>query len=709
MIADRSPAADSARPPGARPPPKPDTPVQYLPGVGPKRAAALAKLGIATAGDLLLHFPFRHEEHARTTIADLKPDTIATITGRVTAFRPRRHPRGPAAMATVADNTQRCAVIWFNARHVLNSLRMGCIVELTGRVKEYRGLPQFVNPTFRLLEADATPIKPGEASSIEPVYPAVAEFDTRAIRKLIMGLLPALLPSVEEPYPPAFRESRKLPPLRTAIERLHRPTAPADVEIARRRLAYDELLAMQLAVQMARRRRVEFTRAEPLRCTAEIDARIRRRLPFRLTAAQDRVLREIASDLAQPRPMNRLLQGDVGSGKTAVATYAALVAVANQAQAVLLAPTELLAEQHHRNVARLLEGSQVRHVLWTGGGSRSRRAELRLAAEQGRLDLVVATQAVLEEDVLFARLGLVIIDEQHRFGVRQRSVLREKGTAPHYLIMTATPIPRTLAMTLYGDLDISTIDAMPPGRAAVRTRVIGPSQAEHAWRFVRSRLDAGEQAYVVYPLVEATEAKPLKAATEEAERLSREVFPDRRVALLHGQMRPEEKDAVMRSFVAGEVDVLVATTVIEVGIDVPNATVMVVQHAERYGLAQLHQLRGRVGRGGRPGYCYLMTDDERAVRTARLDVLTKTNDGFKIGEEDLKLRGPGELLGTRQHGLPALRCADLTRDLDLLRQAQQDAADILRGDPVLGSPDWRALKTAVAGRFGGRMQFLDVG
>ncbi|NUQ47897.1 MAG: DNA helicase RecG, partial [Phycisphaerae bacterium] len=363
----------------------------------------------------------------------------------------------------------------------------------------------------------------------------------------------------------------------------------------------------------------------------------------------------------------------------------------------------------HRNVARLLEGSQVRHVLWTGGGSRSRRAELRLAAEQGRLDLVVATQAVLEEDVLFARLGLVIIDEQHRFGVRQRSVLREKGTAPHYLIMTATPIPRTLAMTLYGDLDISTIDAMPPGRAAVRTRVIGPSQAEHAWRFVRSRLDAGEQAYVVYPLVEATEAKPLKAATEEAERLSREVFPDRRVALLHGQMRPEEKDAVMRSFVAGEVDVLVATTVIEVGIDVPNATVMVVQHAERYGLAQLHQLRGRVGRGGRPGYCYLMTDDERAVRTARLDVLTKTNDGFKIGEEDLKLRGPGELLGTRQHGLPALRCADLTRDLDLLRQAQQDAADILRGDPVLGSPDWRALKTAVAGRFGGRMQFLDVG
>lgn len=708
-----------------------DTPVQFVRGVGPKRAAALLRLGIVTVGDLVEYYPFRHEEHHRCTIVDLEPGMIGTVIGRITAFRARRHARGPAAQATVTDNTGRCSVIWFNAAYVLDQLRRDAVVELTGKVGEYGGLPQFINPSFRIVPPDAAPISGRAVFTLDPVYPATAELGSRAIARLIGSLLPDALPQVLEWYPEAHCVARRLPPRRTCVERMHRPTTRADVEIARRRLAYDELLAMQTAVQVTRRERQAARGATPLKRTPEIDARIRKRLPFELTAAQDRAVRDITSDLARDRPMHRLLQGDVGCGKTAVALYAALVAVANRRQVALLAPTEILAEQHYASVARLLAGSQVRSALWTGGNAGRRREELQSALQAGQLDLVVGTQALLEPDVRFARLGLVIVDEQHRFGVRQRAALRKKGDSPHYLLMSATPIPRTLAMTLYGDLDISTIDALPPGRSPVRTRVLGPSDADHAWKFIRSRVLAGEQAFVVYPLVEESDASQLKAAAAEAQRLARGELRGLRVALLHGRMKPTDKDAVMRDFAERRADVLVATTVVEVGIDVPNATVIAIMHAERYGLAQLHQMRGRVGRGGRPGYCYLLRtdvasqpsepdqservvplfklrpskDESKAKSVAadaspadRLAVLERTTDGFAIAEADLRFRGPGELLGTRQHGLPELHVVDFERDMDLLRLAQRDAAELLAGGGW-ESPDWLEFRRAVQRRF----------
>ncbi len=683
--------------------------MQYVTGVGPRRAELFGKLGVRTVGDLIQFFPHRHERHERTTIADLQPDTIATIVGRVTSFRPRRHHRGPSVIATVTDNTERCSVTWFNAPYVLDRIRPGAIVRLTGKVRDYDGLPQFVNPQVQMLGPDAAPIAADEASSLEPVYPATKELPAGAIRRIINAALPRALPLVREVFPAAYRLARKLPPRAVSIERMHRPTKPADVQRARRRLAYDELLFMQLAVQLARRRRNQTARAEPLRCTPRIDARIRRRLPFTLTAAQDGAIRDIVADLARDRPMHRLLQGDVGSGKTVVAVYAALVAMGNRRQAAVLAPTELLAEQHHRNITRFLEGSRVRCALWIGGGTKRRRTELRNAAAAGTVDLVVGTQAVLEQDIDFKRLGLVIVDEQHRFGVRQRATLRGKGLDPHYLVMTATPIPRSLAMTVFGDLDVSVIDELPPGRAPIQTKLVRPPEFGHTWRFLRSRIECGEQAYVVYPLVEESEKTQLRAATTEARRLAEQELAGLRVGLLHGRMKPAEKEAVMQAFAQHETDVLVATTVIEVGIDVPNATVMMIQHAERYGLAQLHQLRGRIGRGGQPGHCYLMTDSLAGEEHRRLTVLTQTTDGFRIAEEDLRLRGPGELLGTRQHGLPTFRVADLLRDLELVRMARRDAAEIIRADPRLQRSEWRTAREYLLTHYRDRMRFLDAG
>jgi ATP-dependent DNA helicase RecG len=686
-----------------------ETAVQFVSGVGPKRAALLGNLGIKTVGDLICHFPFRHQQHDKTTIADLRPGNIGTVIAKIVAFRPRRHHKGPALMATVADNTGRASVTWFNAGWVMDKLRNGAVVRLTGKVGQFGGLPQMVNPKFIVMSEDAEPIKTGQSSSTEGVYPATGPLNSAAIARIIRSALPRALPAVEEWYPQAFRAARELPPRRTAIERMHRPTRQDDLDIARRRLAYDELLVFQVAVQMARRRRVETMKAAPLACSDLIDGRIRKRLPFALTAAQNEVLVEITADLARDRPMNRLLQGDVGSGKTAVALYAALVAVANKRQAALLAPTELLAEQHHRNITDLLADAKVRHALWTGGGTRARRAQLRARAAAGELDLVVGTQALLQDDIQFMRLGLVIVDEQHRFGVRQRAILRGKGESPHYLVMTATPIPRSLAMTVFGDLDVSTIDELPPGRSTVSTKLLLRRDHEHAWTFVRARIAAGEQAYVVYPRVEEKEDSNLKAATDEAARLADGAFADARVALLHGRMTSDEKEAVMRRFAAGEADVLVATTVVEVGIDVPNATVMVIQHADRYGLAQLHQLRGRVGRGEKAGYCYLLSDSRDAEENQRLAVLASTTDGFRIAEEDLKLRGPGELLGTRQHGLPEFKVADLLRDGELLKAARKDAKEIVQRDPELAHADWRVFRAAVMTGYAARMNLLDAG
>lgn len=683
--------------------------VQYLPGVGPGNAAALAKLGIETAGDLLEHLPMRYERRECRTIENLDEGMTATVVGQITAVRKRVGRGGGSVSASMTDNTGRCSLRWFNAGWVADRLRSGDIVRASGKVTEYRDAPQLVNPRFTILGDDAEPVDESAPAEVEAVYPATASISSRVIGKLIATNLDRLLEVTEELHTDAFRKARKLMQRRTAMELLHRPNDSGLFDDARRRLAYDELLLLQLATSLVRRHNATNARAEPLKTTSVIDERIRRRFPFALTAAQDRAVRSIVSDLAAPRPMNRLLQGDVGCGKTVVALYAALVAVANKCQVAIMAPTELLADQHHRSIVGFLAGSRVRHCLLVGGLPARRRRDMLSDIEGGAMDLVVGTQALIQGDVRFNRLALVIVDEQHRFGVRQRATIRSKGLAPHYLVMTATPIPRTLSMTVFGDLDVTTIDSLPPGRAGIVTQVATANEHASVWRAARARLAEGEQVYVVYPIVDESDVLDVRAATTEHLRLSEQVFPDFTVGLLHGRMAPDERNAVMDDFTSGRTQVLVSTTVIEVGIDVSNATTMVIEHAERYGLSQLHQLRGRVGRGDRKGYCFLLTDAPDHKIGRRLAVLARTTDGFEIAEEDLRLRGPGEMLGTRQHGLPELRVADLIKDGELLRLAQRDADDMIRSDPKLLGANLAALRNAVHRKYRQRLGLLGVG
>ncbi len=682
--------------------------VQYLPGVGPQRAALLGRLGIETIDDLLEHLPMRYERRECRTIEHLDEGMDATIVGQVTAVRRRSGRRGPTVSATLTDNTGRCSLSWFNAGWITDRLARGDILRASGKVTRFRDRPQLVNPRFTVLGAEAEPVDESAPAEYEAVYPATLALSSRMIARLIGRNLDDLLELVVERYSAAYRAARDLVPRRAALEALHRPRSGEQMAQGRRRLAYDELLLLQLATTLARRHRLSGPAAEALTTTAHIDDRIRRRFPFRLTLAQDRAVEVIASDLAASRPMNRMLQGDVGCGKTVVALYAALVAVANRRQVAIMAPTELLADQHHRSVSQFLSDSRVRHGLLIGGLPSRRRGELLGAIEDGSMDIVIGTQALIQSDVRFDRLALVIVDEQHRFGVRQRATIRSKGPAPHYLVMTATPIPRTLAMTVFGDLDVTTIDALPPGRAGTTTRIARPPEHASVWEAVRERLAAGEQAYVVYPLVEESEHLAVRAATTEYERLKRDVFPEFSVGLLHGRMASDEREAVMTSFAAGRTLVLVCTTVIEVGIDVANATTLVVEHADRYGLSQLHQLRGRVGRADKPGHCFLMTDAPDGKDPRRLAVLARTSDGFAIAEEDLRLRGPGEMLGTRQHGLPDLRVADLVNDGELLRMAQRDADEIARADPHLHSTDHAVLRSVMLDRYSDRLGWLGV-
>ncbi len=684
------------------------TPVQFVRGVGPARAAELATLGVRTVGELIEHFPFRYQLAPKSQpIGTLTLGETATIVGDVTDVRLGGSPGHRTVTARVEDATGRARVIWFNAAYLADRIRVGQAIRLTGTVDVGRQYAQFKNPRFVLFHENEDPLE-HDADRFEPVYPATGRLPSRQIARIIRTALAEVAGLIRESVPEPLRSLRALPPRRTAVERYHHPTRQEDVDVARRRLAYDELLLMQLAVQLQRHQAATASTAAPIVITPAVHERIRARLPFALTSGQNRAVEEIAADLARPRPMNRLLQADVGAGKTAVAVYAALGTIAARHQVALLAPTEILAEQHYAKVSRYLAGSRVRLALLTGSVSKRHRDDICAQASSRDLDLIIGTHALLEEGVQFASLGLVIIDEQHRFGVEQRGRLRAKGRSPHYLVLTATPIPRTLAMTFFGDLNVSTIDDLPPGRPTVETRLLGPGQIDQAWSFVRQRVREGEQAFLVYPLVEASDKLPLKAASEQMEHLARQALAGCRLGLLHGQMRASEKEAVMEQFRAAALDVLVATTVVEVGIDVPNATVMVIEHAERYGLSQLHQLRGRIGRGTRPSYCFLCSDTDNEESLARLRVLCHTRDGFRIAEEDLRLRGPGEVLGTRQHGMPVFKVADLLSDLDLLQAARDDAAAILAQDPRLGAPDHCVLRDMLRTRFEQVMPLIDV-
>ncbi|MFL5541437.1 MAG: ATP-dependent DNA helicase RecG [Longimicrobiaceae bacterium] len=684
-----------------------DRPVQFLKGVGPGRAPLLQKLGLLTARDVLYHAPHRYEDASTITrINALAPGLDATIIGRVISAGVLPTRRGLRIFqAVIRDETGMIECAWPGQPYLERVIHKGDLLLLSGPVKFFHGR-QMQPREFTVIAGE------GETASEEggvlfPVYPATEGLTHRQVRKLIHDNLDELLRRVreeEDSIPPDVLSRVEVEPLWQALEHVHRPASLAEAEKGRRRLAFEELFFLQLLHALARHRAVA---ARPGIAFERKDFLVRpfhQRLPFALTGAQKKVLKEIGADMAAPRRMNRLLQGDVGSGKTVVALFAMLRAVENGYQAALMAPTEILAEQHARTLVRLLEGLPVGVTLLTGrmGAKQRREAGYRIAS--GGAGIAVGTHALIQESVEFDRLGLVVVDEQHRFGVRQRLALAEMGTRADMLVMSATPIPRSLALTLYGDLDVSVIDERPPGRHPVRTALRYESAHGKVLEFVREEVAKGRQAYIVYPLVEESEKVDLKNATEEYEAL-KEAWPDLRLGLVHGQMHGDDKDAVMRAFAAGEVDVLVSTTVIEVGIDVPNATVMVVEHAERFGLSQLHQLRGRVGRGGEESFCILLAGGGESRE--RLKLFASTEDGFKIAEFDMRQRGYGDLFGARQTGIPDLRFANLEKDFDLLGRARTEARRIVDADPELR--EHPQLRRVLQERYGERAKMYHVG
>ncbi|WP_295765357.1 ATP-dependent DNA helicase RecG [uncultured Oscillibacter sp.] len=655
------------------------TDVRYIKGIGEQRAKALAKLGIRTLRDLISWFPRRYEDRTEVRrIADLVPEETACVAAMVAAPPTLSHIRRGLDLVKLraVDETGALDVTFFNQAWLKNSLREGETYIFCGKAEGGPLRRRMANP---IVEPEGRREATGR---IVPVYPLTAGVSQLLLSRSVRQGLDACADILPDVLPDEVRQEHQLCRVGFAYENIHFPESAEALELARRRLAFEELFLFTLGLRRLRQRR-ETVEAEPFRET-DMGA-FYRALPFTLTEAQRRCIEEALADMASGRPMNRLCQGDVGSGKTMVAAACVYACVKNGRQAALMAPTEILARQHHAGLRPLLEPLGIRCALLTGASAAKEKKALAAQLAAGEIDLVVGTHALISGGVEYRSLGLVVTDEQHRFGVSQRAALAGKGDHPHTLVMSATPIPRTLALILYGDLDISVIDQLPPGRRPVQTSFVDSSYHPRIYRFLRRLVGEGRQVYIVCPQVSESEepGDDRKAVTEYAAQLSREVFPDLRVAFVHGKMKPKEKDAVMTAFAAGEADILVSTTVIEVGVDVPNAAVMVVENAERFGLSQLHQLRGRVGRGSWQSYCVLVSDNRSEETRRRLKIMTKTADGFRIAEEDLRLRGPGDFFGQRQHGLPGLRVADIGCDALLLREAQEAADALLARDPEL--------------------------
>ncbi len=702
-----------------------ETPVRFLKGVGERRAALLGRLGVKTLEDLLFYLPWRYEDRAQMLRIDqLRPDGEVTFRARIHACRLYDTPRKRMQIfeALVTDGSGWLSIKWFNQPYLKKILKKDLRFVFYGRVRinPYEGRPELENPQFERLgagEADRIGEPEDElihSGRIVPIYHETRGMSSRWVRSAMKRILDDWAGRIGEVLPEPILKRQGLYPLEAALKEIHFPPSESDCEslnrgtsAPHRRLIFDDFFLLQLALACSRRELTQRSEGLAFDTQGPCLSRFLASLPFSLTGAQRRVLREISDDMSRPRPMNRLLQGDVGCGKTLVACAGLLIAIQSGHQGALMAPTEILAEQHFLTLRRWLQPLGIRCVLLTSGMGRGERLQALGQIRSGEAKLAVGTHALVQEGVCFSSLGMVVIDEQHKFGVVQRGSLARKGARPDVLIMTATPIPRTLALSVYGDMDVSVIDEMPPGRTPVRTLLFEEAQRSKGYELVSRELRAGRQVYVVYPLVEESEKTDLKAASQMADHLAKDVFPEWRVGLLHGRMKSDEKEAIMALFKSRQIDLLVSTTVIEVGIDVPNATVMMVEHAERFGLSQLHQLRGRVGRGGHLSICLLMPGKRIGVEgRRRLEVMTRHTDGFAIAEQDLVIRGPGDFFGTRQSGLPELKAANLIRDARILEMARREAFALVEKDPSLSLPEHREIRDLLRRRWKDR---LDLG
>ncbi|MCI0393578.1 MAG: ATP-dependent DNA helicase RecG [Chloroflexi bacterium] len=688
-------------------PPDPEglrRPVTTLKGVGPKISQHLERLGAGTIWELLYIFPRRHDDYSLLKpINRLQYGEQVTIIGTVWESRARRARDHSLVQCVVTDGTGKIQATWFNQPWLVDKLKAGTQIVLSGTVDQFLGRPVFQNPEWEPLE-----LEPLRTRRIVPIYPLTKGLNAHKMRDIMRATLDEWAGRVPDPLPAAIRGRRSFYSLPAAIRQAHFPDSQEALQRARRRLIFDELFLLQLGM-LGYRRNWQSAPGVPVPADEAVLEQFTASLPFELTGAQKRVMAEIVADMARDVPMNRLLQGDVGAGKTVVAAAAMVIAARAGLQVAMMAPTEILAEQHYKGLSRMLEGLDISLCLLMGSTPAAEKERLYAGLAGGTIQVAIGTHALIQEAIRFQKLGLAIIDEQHRFGVDQRKALRDKGIAanngvengageqpnPHLLVMSATPIPRTLALSLYGDLDLSILDEMPPGRQEIKTRWLRPSERERAYAFVRGQVEQGRQAFIICPLVEESDKIDARAAVAEYERLQKEIFPDLKLGLIHGRLKADEKEAVMRAFYERETDILVATSVIEVGIDVPNSTVMVIEGADRFGLAQLHQFRGRVGRGEHQSYCLLLADTVSTEAEERLSALEQTNDGFLLAEKDLEIRGPGEFFGRRQSGLPELQLASLM-DMQMLQLARQEAQALFEVDPTLERPEHRLLQEKVA-------------
>jgi len=689
-----------------------NTPVTFVKGIGPKRSEVLAKTGINTFSDLLYHFPRRYLDRSTITpIAKLRPGTEATIVGKVLSLNMVKTRKRPYFQVLISDDTGQIRCVWFNgAKYIQNAFKVSEMVAMSGKVEYYGGL-QFVHPDYDILESsDYATLN---TARIIPLYPSTAELkkvglDSRGFRRLFHKYFEKLSWQIDEILPCEILDSLKFYDINRALRQIHFPDSMDELDNAIRRFKFEELFFLQLLLAVKRRSIKEIKKNLRYDTTGTHLKTIYEKLPFELTSAQKKVIHEIWDDMKSETVMNRLLQGDVGSGKTVVALLCASIAIGNKYQAAVMAPTEILAEQHYRNLQKLGEPAGITVRLLIGGQKKSERDLILAEIESGTAELIVGTHALIQETVTFQNLALVVIDEQHRFGVLQRSQLIEKGLNPDVLVMTATPIPRTMSMTLYGDMDVSVLDELPARKGKIITRIVNVDQLDKVYDYIRKQIKSGDQAYIVYPLIEESAKMDLQAAIQGFEYLQKRVFSDFSLALVHGGMKSTDKDDVMQRFSAGTVDILVSTTVIEVGVDNSNATIMVIENAERFGLTQIHQLRGRIGRGEKNGVCVLVERKRTETSHKRLGIINGTTNGFEISEQDLKLRGPGEFYGTRQHGFPKMKIADLLVDRELLKLARREAFMLIKNDSHLRRPDYSYMREHLVTHYAEYMNFVDV-